>query len=203
MSPYDAWYDDEKLKKVIENRLIYVNNVDPHKILRGFNISKIAPRVSKFNPVLAKYIIQKYLNEYSEIFDPFSGYSGRLLGAASTLNKRYIGQDLNENVVNESKQIIDFLSINDRCTVENKDVLKSSGQYQCLLTCPPYGKKEIYNNESVFKTCDGWIDECLSRFRCNKYAFVVDKTDKYKNNIVEEINHTSHFNKTKEYIIVV
>lgn len=199
-SPIDAWNDDKLLKKVIVNRLIYTNNVDPSKILRGFNISKICPRVSIFNPVLAKYLVRKYLSEFDEIFDPFSGFSGRLLGVCST-GKRYIGQDLNPKVVDESNQIIrDF---NLKGTVIEKDVLKSQGDYSCLLTCPPYGDKEIYNNESVFKSCDEWIHECLFRFNCKRYVFVVDHTSDFAENIVEEIKTSSHYNTISEYVVVI
>lgn len=200
-SPYDGWYDDSTLKKVIANRLIYKNDVNPHKVLRGFNISKLCPRVSKFNPVLAKYLCVKYLSEYSSVFDPFSGFSGRLLGVVAS-GKTYYGQDLNEDAVRESNQIIEFLGIEDKATVVNKNVLDSQRKVECLLTCPPYGTKEIYNKETVFKTCDQWIDECLNRFDANKYVFVVDKTEKYEDKIVEEIKNVSHLNKSKELVLM-
>lgn len=201
-SPKTAWNNDTLLKKVIANRLIYKNNVDPHKILKGFNISKICPCVSKFNPVLARYLILKYLDKYNYVFDPFSGFSGRLLGTLSC-NKHYIGQDLNENAVDESNQIIKFLNAAENAEITVKDILQSQGKYECLLTCPPYYTKETYNKEDVFKTCDEWIAECLQRFDCNRYVFVVDQTFKYKNYIVEEIKHTSHLTKTKEQVIVI
>lgn len=199
-SPYEAWNDDTLLKKVITNRLIYKNNVDPSKVLSGFNISKICPRVSVFNPVLARYLTMKYLNEFSTIFDPFSGYSGRLLGVCST-GKQYIGQDLNEHAVAESNHIIDAFSLNAEIT--QTDILESSGTYECLLTCPPYADKEVYNNETVFKSCDNWIDECMARFRCNRYVFVVDHTEKYKSHIAEELVAKSHFSDVHEYVIVI
>lgn len=201
-SPKDAWNNDSLLKKVIANRLIYKNNVDPHKILKGFNISKICPCVSKFNPVLARYLILKYLDNYNYVFDPFSGFSGRLLGTLSC-NKHYIGQDLNENAVGESNQIIKFLDAAENAEITVKDILQSHGKYECLLTCPPYYTKEIYNKEDVFKTCDEWITECLQRFDCNRYVFVVDQTTKYVEYVTEEIKHTSHLTKTKEQVIVI
>ena len=37
--------------------------------------------------------------------------------------------------------------------------------------------KELYNDEFVFLTCDRWIDDCLKRFDCSKYVFVVDTTE--------------------------
>lgn len=199
-SPYEAWNDDTLLNKVITNRLIYKNNVDPSKILAGFNISKICPRVSVFNPVLARYLTLKYLNEFSHIFDPFSGYSGRLIGVSST-GKFYIGQDLNINAVNESNKIITDMGLN--AEVSQKDILDSEGEYECLLTCPPYNRKEVYNAESVFKSCDDWISECLNRFRCKKYVFVVDETSQYRDYIAEEIRAESHFVKFTEKVIVL
>ena len=200
-SPKEAWYDDKLLKKVITNRLIYKNDVNPYKILQGFNISKICPRISIFNPVLARYLVEKYLSEYNTVFDPFSGYSGRLLGVAS-LNKTYIGQDLNELAVQESNQLAEFLGLSNY-SVTCADTLDSCGSYPCLLTCPPYADKEHYSDESVIKTCDEWIDYILTAFTCNRYVFVVDHTDKYKEYVVETIKSTSHFNTVTEQIIVI
>lgn len=158
--------------------------------------------MSKFNPVLARYLILKYLSNYNYVFDPFSGFSGRLLGTLSC-NKHYIRQDLNENAVDESNQIIRFLDAAENAEITVKDILQSHGKYECLLTCPLYYTKEIYNKETEFKTCDEWITECLQRFNCNRYVFVVDQTFKYKNHVTEEIKHTSHLTKTKEQVVVI
>lgn len=200
-SPREAWEDDEALKRVIANRLIYQNTVNPSKVLAGFNVCKEAPIVSRFNPVLAKHIVQTHLNEFDEVFDPFSGFSGRLIGVAST-GKRYVGQDIRKKVVEESNQIIRFLRLSN-CYVSCKDVLKSEGSYECLLTCSPYSSKEVYGDETSFRSCDEWIDECLSRFKCNRYVFVADETEKYKNNVVEEIQNSSHFSKSVEKVVVI
>lgn len=200
-SPLEGWYDDTILKKVIANRLIYVNTVEPSKILKGLYISKLAPRVSIFNPVLAKYLTNKYLSAFTTVFDPFSGYSGRLLGVSS-LGKAYIGQDLNIKVVDESNQIIQSLGLTN-ALVTTKDILGSYGEYDCLLTCPPYSNKEIYNSETIFKSCDAWISECLQRFKCNRYVFVVDHTESYSNYVVESIFTKSHLNNVSEYVIVI
>lgn len=201
VSPKEAWYDDDKLKKVIANRLIYKNDVDPSKILQGFNISKVCPCVSIFNPVLAKRLVSMYLSKYDTVFDPFSGFSGRLLGVAST-GKKYIGQDINLQHVEESCRIIDCLHLQN-CEVTQADVLQSSGAYDCLLTCPPYAEKEVYGCEVAFKSCDKWIDECLQRFKCHSYVFVVDETAKYNKYVAETIQNSSHFSKAKEYVVVI
>ena len=179
ISPYEAWYDDELLKKVIENRIIYQTYLNPNKILQGFNISKVATKVSVFSAGRAKMLIYKYLNEFDQIFDPFSGFSGRMLGTIS-LGKIYIGQDISQIHVNESNNMIKFLKGIDsdiKATIECKDILNSKGEYQCLFTCPPYSDKEQWLDVKPDKrNCDDWIDECLNRFKCKRYLFIIDNT---------------------------
>ena len=199
-SPYEAWYNKDLLKKCIENRFIYKSVLSSQNVLNGFNICKIAPKISLFNPNIAKYLIKKYLNNYQTVFDPFSGYSGRMLGCCS-LNKKYIGQDVNEITINESMEIKNFLHLDSELSC--KDIFESSGEYDCLFTCPPYGDKENWNQVIKNISCDQWIDECLKRFKCKNYLFVVDNTEKYKNNVVEEICNKSHFGLNTEKIILI
>ena len=117
--------------------------------------------------------------------------------------KRYIGQDLNEHAIEESNQIIDFLDAHDRAQVTQKNILEDSGQYDCLLTCPPYSSKEHYSDEVEFKSCDEWISYILDRYTCKKYVFVVDETNKYQKYATESIRSTSHFSKVLEQVIVI
>lgn len=201
ISPYEAWQRDDLLIKCIKNRIIYKGcNLDRSKVLAGFSINKIAPKVSLFNPNLAKYIVDKYLSDYNIIFDPCSGYSGRMLGVCS-LGKRYIGQDINSETIEESNNIIKYFNLD--ASVECKDLLKDSGEYECLFTCSPYGSKEKWNQEIENKSCDEWIEEILSRYKCKEYLFVVDKTEKYLDYIVEELKNKSHFGSNLEYIIKI
>lgn len=201
ISPYSAWQKDDLIIKCIKNRIIYKGcNLDRSKVLAGFSINKIAPKVSIFNPNLAKYIVGKYLSNYNVVFDPCSGYSGRMLGVCS-LGKRYIGQDINSETVEESNNIIKYFNLD--ASVECKDLLKDSGEYECLFTCSPYGSKEKWNQEIENKSCDEWIEEILSRYKCKEYLFVVDKTEKYLDYIVEELKNKSHFGTNLEYIIKI
>ena len=202
-SPKEAWSDKELLDKCVRNRFIYSSNLSSHSILQGFNVCKIAPKVSVFSAPLARRLIQIYLNDYSEIFDPFSGFSGRMLGACS-LDKSYIGQDINKDHLEESKQIAEFLGLKN-VSLRVQNILEDSGEYECLFTCPPYGGKEHWNikNDLIEKTCDKWVDECLNRFKCKTYLFVVDETEKYRDYIVEDINNNSHFGNNKEYVIKI
>ena len=200
ISPVECWNNKELLEKTVRNRMIYSSRLSSQSIVDGFNVSKIAPKVSVFNPMLAKYLIKTYLNEFSEVFDPFSGFSGRMLGCCA-LGKKYIGQDINTKHVTESNRIIDYLRLD--ASVKEQDIFIDQGKYECLFTCPPYGLKEIWNENETNYTCDMWIAQCITRYDCKKYLFVVDSSERYKDYIIDEITNSSHFGNRKEYIVLI
>ena len=200
ISPVECWNNKELLEKTVRNRMIYSSRLNPQSIVDGFNVSKIAPKVSVFNPMLAKYLIKTYLNEFSEVFDPFSGFSGRMLGCCA-LGKKYVGQDINTKHVTESNRIIDYLRLN--ASVKEQDIFIDQGNYECLFTCPPYGLKELWNEHETNYTCDMWIAQCITRYDCEKYLFVVDSSERYKDYIIDEITNSSHFGNRKEYIVLI
>lgn len=229
LSPYSYWQllkqDKEEFKKFYDNRLRCSdwfnekNGANFHYLEEGYvpefiygigmSTSRKAPKVSYFKPALAKNIITKYLKEFDTIFDPCSGYSGRLIGSLCA-GKNYIGFDINDITINESKQIYNFIK---PITLKNvelscKDSLKESGEFECMLTCTPYGNIEEWQSSNGLITsnlsCDDWIDILISNYKCKKYIFVVDDTiHKYKHKIIEELENTSHFGTNKEYIVEI
>ena len=200
-SPYEAWQDDNLVMKCIKNRIIYKGTkLDPSRVLRGLSVARVAPKVSVFNPNLAKYLVDKYLSEFDTVFDPCSGYSGRLLGTCAA-GKHYIGQDINVTTVEESQQIIDCLNLD--ATVSCIDSLATSGRYDCLFTCSPYSDKERWGTDIPNMTCDEWIDNITSKYNCKRYLFVVDQTEKYKDFVIETITNKSHLSTNYELVICI
>lgn len=211
LSPLDAWTHKDLIKKVALNRLKYVGSCKPADILQGLNVTKIAPKISVFKPKLAETLIKKYIPNADIIIDPFSGFSGRMLGSYNC-GIHYIGWDINEDHVRESNEIADYKVIEDICDVKVQDLITFEGKDWsvlrdvCLFTCPPYGGKEHWNknNDEIEKSCDEWIDLCLEKHKgCIKYLFVVDKTEKYKDYIVETLENKSHFGKNYEYVVLI
>ena len=202
LSPIDAWNDPELMYKVVQNRLKYLNteNLSIFNIRSGLTISRKAPKVSIFKPALAKYLIEKYLNDYKTIFDPCCGFSSRMLGAC-TLGKKYLGQDINSITIKESDELKEFLNLDANLII--KDSIYDSGIYDCLFTCPPYGDKETWHQDIEILSADEWIDLCLQNYSCSAYLFVIDKTNKYKSYIVENIKNTSHFGTNTESIVLI
>ena len=206
-SPKEAWKDKLIMKKLIANRSMYLekDTLNAKDLRRGLTVIKLAPHPSVFQPAYAKALVKEFLNDCQTVFDPFSGYSGRMLGAISC-DKNYIGQDIDLNHVNESKSIIGFLKalkVKFNADISVKDVDDSYGEYECLFTCPPYNLKEVWGTELKDRSCDEWIDICLNNFKCKKYLFVVDKTEKYSNFVVNIKYNKSHFSNAKEKIIYI
>lgn len=206
LSPLEAWKDKNIIKKVALNRLKYVGRCTPSDILQGLSVTRIAPKISVFKPSTAEYLIEKYLSEFSEIVDPFSGFSGRMIGSMNC-GKKYTGKDINKKHVLESNEIIQYKEYQN-CSIVVEDLLKKENTeiHECLFTCPPYGGKEHWNenNDEVEKTCDEWIDTCLQKYKCKKYLFVVDETEKYKDRVVENLqNKKGLFSNRQEFVILI
>lgn len=204
ISPIEAWKDKDLVKKSALNRLKYVHSCRPADVIQGFNVAKFAPKVSVFSPKLAAELIEKYVTTPA-IVDPFSGFSGRMLGALQQ-NKRYEGFDINNVHVAESNEIIHYLHAENQLSVSAKDLLATSTSNYTnttLFTCPPYNLKEQWNEIETNLSCDDWIDLCIEKYKCDAYLFVVDNTNKYQHNIVETITNKSHFGANNEYVVLI
>lgn len=230
LSPFDYWqlikHDQNEFKKFYENRLRcsdwfkekdgknfpYLSQGYVPEFIYGIGMStsRKAPFVSYFKPALAKNLIIKYLNEFNTIFDPCSGYSGRLIGTLCS-GKHYIGYDINDQTIKESQDLYNFIGryLYNSCVLNCKDSLNTTGEFDCMLTCTPYKNIECWVDSKGNKiqsemTCDEWIDTLVGNYKCKKYVFVTDDTiDKYKNNIVETLTNTSHFGRNNEYVVVL
>ena len=231
-SPYEGWQeikgDKEKFLKFYENRLrcsdwfSEKNFKNRHYLEEGYvpefifgiglTTSGKYPLVTYFKPQLAKRLTREYLSDYNTIFDPFSGYSGRMIGVLAA-GKNYIGHDLCDSSLKESKEIFEFISPyvsqyfghTPECTLEKADAITTTGTYEALLTCSPYGDIENWPDVEVSRRdCDDWIDVCLKNYDCQKYVFVTDNEIKrYNKYIEEELENTSHWGSNKEYVVVI
>lgn len=231
LSPYDGWQKLKSDKALF--RKFYLNRVrcsdwfnekqgknrewlvrgEVPEFIYGIGLTTSAsfPLVSYFKPHLAKYLVRKYLAEFASIFDPFSGYSGRMMGVLA-LGKNYIGCDLNEVALDESQQIYDFMKsslikhgLSPICDLKKTNAETNIYEGEALLTCSPYGSTEKYPiGDTPEHSCDDWIDICLRQYKCRRYVFVTDgNISKWKKNIVEELVNTCHWGKNSEYVVVV
>lgn len=232
LSPYDGWMlmktSKEAFIKFYDNRLRcsdwfkekkgenmkYLHEGYVPEFIYGIGLTTSGkyPIVTYFKPHLAKYLTEKYLASYDTVFDPFSGYSGRMMGVVCS-GKNYIGRDLCVDSVNESNEIWNFMKpFVERkfnkdicCDIDVADACVGNGKYQCLLTCSPYGNIEQWQGVPCMGySCDKWIDICLKNYDCEKYVFVTDDNiTKYKKYVMENLENTSHWGTNTEYVVVI
>ena len=227
ISPWDGWQkmktDRDYFRRYFVNRILHsdwlkahpenlVNGDIPEQVYGvGLTTSGFCPIVSYFKPHLAKHLVQKYLSEFSIVFDPFSGYSGRMMGTL-TCGKNYIGRDLNAVALEESKQIYSLMEpilekrhVEVNCDLDVADAEKNVYYGECLFTCPPYADIEKYPIGDVpIHDCDEWIDICLRQYSCKKYLFVVDGSiSKWKDYVVEILGNSDHYGMNSEHVVLI
>jgi hypothetical protein len=200
LSPIQFLKSRKNLFFLIKNRFIYSKKINADTIFNALSISGRSPIVSVFSPLLTKRIINQYYSDCKTIIDPFSGFSGRMLGSIS-LNKEYYGGDIRGDVIEESKNILNF--INKISHLEKSDFKDFSiKEGDLLLTCPPYGYTELWEGVSEYHEEDYYIDWILKNYKCKKYIFIIKKTS-YISNIVEEIKNGSWYeSKNHEKILL-
>lgn len=201
-SPIEAWNDPVSLLSCIENRFVYKSNLSAQQIARGFERNKIAPRVTVFQPGLARYLLAKYAPGMKSVVDPFSGFSGRMLGALS-LGMDYKGYDIRQETINESNSILSFLDLSAQMQVADFNANIDDNIYDVLLTCPPYGNKEKWFDDQDCRPTEWYIKECLSKFKAKVYVFVVDDPGEFSGDVKELIGRKSHLSDSDEKVVVI
>jgi len=148
--------------------------------LKAFRVSFCQYAVN-FPPLVAKYIYETYTKEWKNeeniyVWDPSSGWGGRLLGALSTMDTRhlvYLGNDPNTDhntTPGRTKyhEIVDFFREHVKpgslvCPIDHigfqfwqkgseemqfdPEFQKYQGKLSLVFTSPPYFAKEAYSND--------------------------------------------------------
>lgn len=172
----ELFNDDDILQKTIKNRLGLdwldddfdkngnlrpgVNEAFPicfRQIIQGFRSQRLIVQSSIFKPDIAMFLYQKYSNPGDTIFDYSVGWGGRILGAAATANRTYIGTDpLTTTSVGE---MANYLKFNTRIKYElinsgSEHYRGKNNSVDFIFSSPPYltkkGKqKEIYKENDL------------------------------------------------------
>jgi hypothetical protein len=119
-----------------------------------------------FHPQVSKFLYEYYLSKTrrSVVYDPCSGFGGRLLGSLLSDRKiHYIGTDVNTNLfepINSYSVLGEFVKENVRKDIsfhidkissdkmdESKELQKYMGKVDMVFTSPPYFSKERYSDD--------------------------------------------------------
>ena len=207
-SSLEAFYNESLRWKMILNRINYSGGfIDAKQILTAMNVTRTCKQPSWFSKTLANNLIQKYCTS-DTIVDCFAGW-GMRHDAALELNKKYIGIDFNNELVEWHKskgRNIEFGDANTFTYADNCSV----------FICPPYSDPktgrcfEDYNFEGfdssakALSQCD-WLKIVMKNVpNAAEYVMVCKIVDEgFEQHIVEEIENKSHFGINKEYVLVI
>jgi len=105
---------------------------------------------SIFDPVLTELVVSWFSAKGDRIIDPFAGGSVRGI-VSGTLERNYTGVDLRQEQIDAN--IVQGEAIKPTCAPvwicgDSMNIKTlASGEYDFMLTCPPYGDLEVYSDD--------------------------------------------------------
>ena len=168
----EEWFSDDKLKEELWELTIKINRRDKALYPSATDVyechRKCKGSIVAFKASTAKYIYKLF--EAKNVLDPTAGWGGRMLGAMS-LGINYTGIDTN---INMKEAYWNMMSIGDPWSQSKGDSLDvhlalyngkykmemiwkscfdvdfSVGDYDLVLTSPPYDNMEIYEHSELY-----------------------------------------------------
>ena len=162
-----CWQDPELMKKVHEWGKRSMSQLWLSWIRRAVFLTGGLPNSSYYRPHFSKQVIQQFAKKRDGIlFDPCSGWGGRMLGTVAA-GWSYIGCEPNPETHENLQRLIQFLNIGDRATIHLLPAEKFEAKkntFDIVLTSPPYFNLEIYTTEQaqsyhVHSDYDAWRNQ--------------------------------------------
>jgi len=200
-SAYEAWHDPKQVRRAVRAQLRGGHSVTPYRVLRALCLQHRTPTV--FKPTTARFIYERYCSPGGRVWDPCSGYGGRLLGALAA-GVHYVGTDVEPETVRRNRTLAETLCLSDQVEVilERAEVF-NPGPVDLVFTSPPYFDRERYSSRDsqswVFhgKDFDSWIEGFLrpiirtSRDVLNRGHLVLNVADIKKRGKTYPLVHVS------------
>lgn len=153
------WNDDNELKRLISSNIIDKTYLDINKVFLSFIDTQLVYNI--LSPAIIKMIINKYINDCKCIYDPNCKYGEIILGSISC-NKKIRFHSDNEFLI-ENNNMINFLR-------EYEIKFDIDNDFDCIFT-------NVSDDEE--------IDNFINKYKCEKYLFITESTNKYVSYIKE------------------
>lgn len=105
---------------------------------------------SIFDPALCEVMYKWFTAEDDMIIDPFAGGSVRGIIAVET-GRHYCGVDLRQEQIDANRQNAEDICTDEQPTWVCGDSVNiqklAGGEYDFIMTCPPYGDLEVYSDD--------------------------------------------------------
>lgn len=167
-----------------EKKIVAFNTYVKEEMSKGISKEKASYKffghwvcsVAIFKPIISKYLYEIY--KPHTILDITMGWGGRLAGAMSIPNTKYIGYDTNTDLKKPYAEMIKDLNCSNRVKLFFKDSAKadlSKFKYDMVFTSPPYFLKgsnksiEGYVNMPSYESYDDWSEKFFNPVMTNAY----------------------------------
>jgi len=162
-SLHDAFYDDNLLKKAINYVIETGRNPTKDLVLRNlkFNIKMPSHFFPESSAALCKYFAPSGI-----IYDMFTGWGGRALGAICANSSYLISTDIQLNSINSGNQMArDFKELSmTKCEFINTDftdyINSTSRKFDAIISSPPFLDTEDYGEHKQRNTRQ-WVSDFL------------------------------------------
>jgi len=147
------WNDSKFLEKVIRWNRNSHSTPYLSELRRGVYFCSQLCKSTMYRPQMSKLVTK----DAKRVLDPCMGWGGRLLGAVAS-GAEYVGFDPNTETYNHLNELVDFLGVQSKVRLICDDALNMNdygiGQFDVVLTSPPYFDLEIYCKESTQSVTD-------------------------------------------------
>ncbi len=175
---------------LFDNRLKYIGKTPDQltdaEILRGLTISGVLKSYTVFDATTMSSVIDDY--KIQSVYDPCAGWGERLL--CCHLKKiPYYGVDINADLkVGYDRMIADLHIDNAMFEVGDSSVMPVTGNFDAIVTCPPYFIIEHYTdvgaeNLSYSAFLDWWQHVVENSKNCNIRYFCFQINQKYREDL--------------------
>ena len=163
--------DYMRKKKAVEKRLGHsISNAefeDKYLVINvgGGRLSDTGTSI--FDPVLTETLIHWFTAEGDAVIDPFAGGSVRGI-VTGILGRNYCGVDLRQEQIDANKEQGDAIKPEAMPVWICGDSMKiqelAYGDYDFIITCPPYGNLEVYSDDPA--DISNMFDEDFDKTYC-------------------------------------
>lgn len=191
LSPVESFKKDVSLKKALRKAFENKNLNLKYGWDGWLSLVNGTQACSNFRPAFARYVYEEYASKGATIFDPSTGYGGRLVGFLASHCERYISCDPNTVTCEANKRMVNDLQVKNKsvrliCTpVEDLKVNDLKNTVDLAFTSPPYFSKEIYSKEDTqscnrYLTIEAWtkgflspmLSQCFKVLKNNSYCII-------------------------------
>jgi hypothetical protein len=163
LSAWEAWHDDDLLRKAIQLQVDSGHPTTPLRVLRALVLYHRTPSV--FRPVVAKFVYERFCPPNGTVWDPCVGFGGRLLGAIAA-GVQYLGTDVEQPTVDGNIRMSTVLGVSTRIVCTRAENFDPGVSLDLVFTSPPYFDLEDYGAaskeaERSYASAHGWVRQFL------------------------------------------